>query len=117
MAGDSNTVLRHLDFSGRSKSQAYTAKSTGGGGFKTFPRRRAEHAAKLSKELETVELESERLKLSKELAELKADAGINLELRGEPGYPLKIESLDSPRFGITLKNVRTESATSEVYRV
>ena len=112
MARDRDTILRHLDFSGRSKSEPYTAKGSGGGGFKTFPRRRAEHAAKLSKELEKVELESERLKISKELAELKADAGINLELRGEPGYPLKIESLDSPRFGITLKNVRTESATN-----
>ncbi len=48
------------------------------------------------------------MRLSQELASYEEDAGINLEIRGVPNHPLKLEPLDSPRSGITLKNVRQE---------
>ena len=109
MPGEQPAVLHHLDYSGRAKAQPYTAKGGGGGTFKLFPRQRAAHAGKLRGELQQVELEAERVRLSQELANYEDDAGISLEIRGAPNHPLKLEPLDSPRFGITLENVREES--------
>ncbi|MEQ1853647.1 MAG: S8 family peptidase, partial [Chthoniobacteraceae bacterium] len=109
MPGEQPTVLRHLDYSGRAKPQPYIAKGGGGGAFKLFPRQRAAHAGKLRGELQQVQLEAERLRLSQELANYEEDAGVTLEIRGVPNHPLKLEPLDSPRLGITLENVRQES--------
>ncbi len=109
MPGEQPTLLRHLDYSGRAKPQPYIAKGGGGGTFKLFPRQRAVHAAKLRAELQTAQVEAERLRLSRELANYDEDAGIKLEIRGAPNHPLKLEPLDAPRFGITLENDRVES--------
>ena len=112
MPGDAPIALRHLDYSGRAKQQPYTAKGSGGGDFKLFPRKRAAHAAKLRGDLQVVQVESERLRLSQELASYEADAGVNLEIRGVPGYPLSVEPFDAdPKSGVFLKNVRSEEAT------
>lgn len=109
MPGEQPAVLRHLDYSGRAKPQPYRAKGGGAGAFKLFPRQRATHAGKLRGELQQAQVESERLRLSRELANYEEDAGINLEIRGVPNHPLKLEPLDSPRSGITLASVREES--------
>src|SRR4051794_7406813 len=103
MPGEQPMVLRHLDYSGRAKPQPYVAKGGGGSSFDLFPRQRAAHAAKLRNDLQQAQLEAERLRLSQELASYEEDAGINLEIRGVPNHPLKLEPLDSPRSGITLK--------------
>lgn len=108
MANASPVVLRHLNFSGRAGRRLYTAKGGGGGEFDLVPRNRAGHAQKLRQELQAVEAEVDRIRLTKELAPYEDDAGINLEVRGAPNKPLKLESLDAPRFGVVLKNVRVE---------
>ena len=112
MPGEAPVTLRHLDYSGRAKPQPYKAKGSGGGDFKVVPRQRAAHAAKLKGELQRAQLESERLRLSQELAPYEEDAGINLEIRGMPGFPLSVEPFDAaPKSGIVLKNVRLEKVT------
>jgi hypothetical protein len=109
MPADLPAVLRHLDYSGRAKPKPYTAKGGGGGKFKRFQRQdRQAHAGKLRGDLEHVQLESERLRISQELASYEEDAGITLIIRSTPGYPLKAESLDLPRFGFSLLSVRHE---------
>jgi hypothetical protein len=108
MPGKQPTVLRHLDYSSRAKRHHYTAKGSGRGKFKLFPRQRAAHAGKLRHELEQAQLEADRLRLSEELAKYEEDAGINLQIRSAPNHSLKLEALDSPHSGITLKNVREE---------
>jgi Subtilase family len=99
-------ILRHIDYSGRARATKYTAKGARSGAFKIFPRRRADHARKLQQELRLALREAERLRVSRELAEYTDDAGVTLEIRGEPNFPLNLEALDAPRFGVTLQNVR-----------
>jgi Subtilase family len=110
MPEDPSAVLRHLDYSGRAKSKPFIAKGSGGPKFKRFERQdRQAHASGLRGELAQAQLESDRLKISQELASYEEDAGITLTIRSAPGYPLKTESLDSPRFGISLLSVRQET--------
>lgn len=111
MPGEAPVTLRHLDYSGRAKSHAYTAKGSGGGRFKLVPRQRAGHAAQLLGELQTVQQQIERLRLSQELSAYEEDAGISLEIRGVPGYPMKLEPLDMPSRGVVLENSRVENVT------
>src|SRR6266481_1893163 len=106
------SALRHLNYSGRARREQYTAKGGGGGKFAVFPRRLADHARKLQGELQVAQHELERIRISQELAEYTEDAGINLEIRGEPDYPLNLEALDAPKFGISLKNVRSIEVTN-----
>ncbi|MDB5733170.1 MAG: hypothetical protein JWQ03_3065, partial [Variovorax sp.] len=54
------------------------------------------------------QVESDRLSISQELAGYEEDAGITLFIRSVPGYPLKLESLDSPRYGVSLLSARQE---------
>ena len=113
MPGEAPVALRHLDYSGRATRKDYKARRPGGGGdFALVPRQRAAHAAKLRGELAVAQLESEKLKLLQELVPYEDDAGINLEIRGKPGFPLSVEPFDAaPKSGIALKNVRHEKVT------
>ena len=113
MPGEAPITLRHLDFSGRAKQQPYTAKGSGGAGaFSIVVRERAAHAARLSGELQAAQLESERLRLSQDLALYQEEAGVHLEIRGRPGYPLSVEPFDAaPNRGVVLENVRAEEVT------
>ena len=108
MPADDPTALRHLDYSGRAKEKSYTAKpARGGGDFSLVPRQRAAHSAKLRGDLAKAQLESERLRISQELAPYGDDVGINLEIRGKPGFPLSLEPFDAAqKSGVALKNVR-----------
>lgn len=108
MANQAPVSLRHLDFSGRANRRHYTAKGGGGGRFELVPRNRAAHAQKLRQELQVVQTEAARVRLTGELAAYEDAAGIDIEIRGVPGRPLKLESLDSPKLGIVLKNTRLE---------
>ena len=113
MPGEAPAALRHLDYSGRAKREDYKARRPGGGAdFALVPRQRAAHAAKLRGELQVAQLESDRLRVSQELALYEEDVGINLEIRGKPGFPLSVEPFDAaPKSGIALKNVRFEKVT------
>jgi len=92
-------ILRHIDYSGRAHARKYTAKGARSGAFKVFPRRRSEHAQKLQRELRRVQQEADRLRATQELAEYTDDAGVTLEIRGEPNYPLNTKALDAPGLG------------------
>jgi len=112
MPSEKPAALPHLDYSGRATSQDYTAKPGNGKRFNRFQRLdRLAHATKLSGDLRQADLESERLKVSLELAGYEAEAGITLAIRSTPGHPLKFESLDSPSLGWTLESVRHDEAT------
>lgn len=110
MPEEARTNFRHIDYSRRAKPRPYTAKGGGAKDFKLVPRQRAAHAEKLRGDLRAIEGEAARLYALQEFATYEEDAGINLEIRGRPGYPLAVEPFDAaPKFGIALKNVREET--------
>lgn len=106
MPGETPTPLRHIDYSGRATHQNYTAKGGNERKFDLVPRQRAAHANKLRGELMAAQQEEKRRRLTEELAGYEEDLGIDLEIRGAPDHELKLESLDAPKFGVVLKNVR-----------
>lgn len=115
MPGEASAALRHLDYSGRAKREDFKPKRGRGPDFELVPRQRAAHAAKLRGELQVAQLESDRLRVSQELALYEEDVGINLEIRGKPGFPLSVAPFDAaPNSGIALKNVRFEKVTHTV---
>ena len=75
--------------------------------FSVYPQQRDAHAKKLQQELQVVGQEAERLRLSAELAPYIEDIGVNIVVRSEPGFELKVDVLDAPKCGVMLKNVRT----------
>src|SRR4051812_28014052 len=99
-------ILRHIDYSGRARPGQYTARGGGGAKFKVFQRARVEHARNLREEIQQIVTVAERLKASRELSEFTDDVGVSLEIKSEPGFPLKLEALDAPHYGVTLENVR-----------
>ena len=111
MPADNPTARRHLDYSGRAKPKSYTAKGSGGAKFKRFERQdRQAHAGKLRGDLMQAQVESARLIISQELAAYEADAGVTLVIRSAPDHELKIASLDSPKFGVSLLSVVEDEA-------
>lgn len=112
MPGEAPVGLRHLDYSGRAKPEKFKAKRGRASDFALVPRQRAAHAAKLRGELRAAQAESDRLKVLPELASYDDEVGINLEIRGKPGFPLSVEPFDAaPKSGVALKNVRYEKVT------
>lgn len=107
-------TMRHLDYSGRAKAEPFKARQSGGGAdFRLYPRQRAGHAAKLRGDLQVVQTEVERLQLSQELAPYEDDMGVNLEIRGVPGFPLNCDPFDAdPKSGIALKAAREVKSTA-----
>ena len=99
--------LKHLDYSNRARSRGYKAKGTGrGGGPPIYRRRRDRHAAALRGQLELIQAEDQRRRISDELANYTSDVGTIIEIVGEPDYPLQYESLESTT-GVVLLNTRT----------
>lgn len=113
MPGDRSISPRHLDYSGRAKPQPFTAKgAVVRVDFKLVQRQRATHAAKLRGDLQSVQIESEKIWLSQDLSPYQEDLGINLEIRGVPGYPLSVEPfLGDPNSGVVLNSIRHEETT------
>src|SRR5690242_9330534 len=111
MAQATPHALRHLDFSSRAQARHYIARGGGGGKFSVYPRQRASHAQSLKRQLLAVQDEEQRQRLTQQLAEFEEDLGIDIEVKGAPGAELKLETLDAPRYGIVLKNVRTIQTT------
>ncbi len=88
----------------------------GGGNSDTLPvRERQSHAQHLLGQLSQARSESETQKETLVARGLPTKAGVHLELASEPGFGLKLESLEDRRSGIQLVTVR-ESGEGESFQ-
>lgn len=100
--------LPHLIVKERVRSESYTHPGGGGGGPPPLPsRNRSVQASKLLSALNQIEQHGETLKAQRAAAGAAGEFNLVIEFEGEPGSPLKAESLDSPSNGVQLLNVRT----------
>jgi hypothetical protein len=102
--------LSHLRLRETASSVAYSYAGGGGGGaFKLPPRDRIPHAQKLREDFDSAVAEF----VEKKQEPLGSAArGLTLVLRSDPGFPLRLESLDRPGSNIELLSVgEDEGAT------
>ena len=100
--------FRHLFPSDTATAEHYTyAKPVGGGEFKTPPRDdRPTHGGRLIEEVETA-AEQAQDAASQKLPEQKPK-GIVLDFASDPGFKLKLESLEMRRSGVELCSSRVD---------
>ncbi|NNM85710.1 MAG: S8 family peptidase [Phycisphaerales bacterium] len=100
--------LSHLRLENTAESLAYTY--AGGGGNRDFrlpPRDRAPHAQKLIGEINTARSEIDTLRAAHP-PEYEEIDGYSLTLRSDPGFDLRLESVERLREGVELLSVRKE---------
>lgn len=98
--------LRHLNYSKKGRTRSYKAKGGGGGGRPAvYLRQRSAHAAALRSQLELVQAEDQRRRISAELSNYSSDVGTIIEIVGEADHPLQYERLESTT-GVVLLNSR-----------
>src|SRR5205823_4673797 len=104
-AVDVPTKQSHLRVDGYADESDYTSPQEGSDKFKMPARDRQEHGARLTQQLSDLE-EDARLRASDQAAR-----GTVLTLRGDPGYEIRLKSLDSIRSGIELLSVKAEGGS------
>lgn len=105
------TDLPHLRVEGAPQPIEYTSTQVGRGEFRLPPRDRTLHAQKLKADLERVEAQVEVLR------QRQSQDGVVLTFRSDPGYDLKLESLELQRHGIELLSVASDDQGSMAAKV
>ena len=100
--------LRHLLATNTATTEPYTYPRKGGSGeFKTPPRDdRVQHSANLVNQIQSAEQEAKD-EAAKKPEEAKPK-GTTLEFTSDPGFKLRLRSLESQRSGIELCNSRVD---------
>ena len=102
--------LHHLFVTNTAEPAPYTyPKSVRGPKVNTPARERAEHAAALNKQLESVRAEEEELRALRSAAGVSADRGMYLRFESEPKFELAFPSLDRARDGLELVAVQEQA--------
>jgi hypothetical protein len=102
MADKYPAKLTHLLLTGTAVTELYMSPKTGGPAFKFPPQNRQAHGTSLKTQLE--QMKTEEISLNQQRAALGIDTGMGITLlfESEPGFIMKLESLESTRSGIEL---------------
>jgi hypothetical protein len=100
--------LPHLIVRGTAASEKYIPPDLGGKKASFPPRNRQLHGKKLLKQLQRVAEEAEALGQERTALGIDAPDGICIQFESEPGFDLKLDSLERIRSGIELLSVRQE---------
>ncbi len=103
--------LSHLRLENTASRLPYTSTGGGRGEFALPQRNRSTHAGQLIGQIEQVRTQVEAARQQRPPANNEID-GLPLTLRSEPGFDLKLESLDRQRDGMELLSVRRDDNTS-----
>ncbi len=104
---ESNFIYRHILLPNTATVEQYTSPKGGPRGpFKIPPRNRISHSAHLLRQLEEACQESIRLSQEGKAFGVTAEDGIYLSFESDPGFELKLDSLESAQSGIELLSVR-----------
>lgn len=114
------TDLPHLRVEGTPQPVQYTSTQGGGGEFRLPPRDWTLHARKLKEDLEQAKAQAEvlRQQQSQDPRVLQRQTeGIVLTFLSDPGYDLRLESLEFRRHGIELLSVASDDHGAMVAKV
>ena len=107
MPGENDRNLPHVFVSGRVEGIGFTNPNVGGQRGPTFPPRdRAQHAAKLLRQLDTLRQADAAERQTRTARGLPTDYGIAVEFASGPGFKLKTDRLERRGQGIELLNIR-----------
>ncbi len=98
----------HITVPWKAEAKDYTSVEGGGGEFRIPARNRKKHGDFLRRRLEQIKAEAEKRELP--VAGLATELGLTLEFESQPGYPLKIGSLDRRTSGIEILATKTQKA-------
>jgi len=101
--------FRHILIPVPGRSESFTTPRKGGQRLALPDRVRQTHARKLQRELEEIRRGAEEMRGERQAAGRATDFGLILEFISDPGFALKVESLDRRQSKIQLLNVRPES--------
>jgi hypothetical protein len=108
MAEPEHPHLPHLTIRGSAASEKYVPPATGGREFQFPQRNRQAHGKKLLRQLQELAKEAEALGQERTALGIDAQEGICIEFESEPGFDLKLDSLERIRSGIELLAVRQD---------
>lgn len=97
----------HLISPRAAQSSPYTNPQGGGGEFRLAAQNRAQHAARLKRQLEDAQAALEERVEDQKAQGIDAGTGITIQFESEANVEMKFESLDVARSGIELLNITT----------
>ena len=107
MADEKTEHLPHIDIKDTAKSEGYTRPPGGDGPNFNLPSRNLQdHAKNLLNQLTDIQEKESRLISKQKALGLDAGNGIYVSFESEPGFELKLESLDIQRSGIELCSIK-----------
>lgn len=99
--------LPHILLRGTTEPEPYTNPSRGGGGkFLLKSRDRKLHGEWLREQLSLIQEQAASLVEQRSAIGVRSDIGLSIQFESDPGYPLKVESLEDQRSGIEVMNVQ-----------
>lgn len=99
-------AFRHLFPPNTARTERYTYPGGGGGDFKLPPRDRSQHGARLTQEIQAAAMQA--VQAAAEKASEHEPEGLVLDFSSDPGFKLKLESLEMRRSGVELCSARIE---------
>ena len=111
----------HILLTDTAKSERYTYPSKGGGEFRLKIRDRKDHGERLKEQLNLIQQQAQGLVEQRSTIGVRSDFGLYLQFESDPGFPLKLESLEDQRSGIELLVAKEQEgedkkvATATVY--
>jgi hypothetical protein len=97
--------LRHILVTRTASTEKYVPPASGGRQVSFPPRSRRTHGKQLLKQLERVAREAAALGIERKAFARDAEGGIYVTFESEPGFEIKLESLEVLRSGIELLTV------------
>ena len=106
MADKEPAKLRHILLKDSAVPELYTSPKTGGPDFKIPSRDRQTHGTFLKTQLERMREEEILLKQQRTALGIDAGKGICIQFESDPGFTMKLESLESLRSGVELLSAK-----------
>lgn len=111
MPSEENPRRRHILLSNRGTSSDFVPLGWSNTKYRLASQDREEHGERIKQQLEKVQAQQGSLHDQRELQGIHGEYGTYIEVDGENGYDLNIDSLEDLRFGIEVVNVREEEGT------
>ena len=114
MPANVTKYLPHILLRDTAKPEPYTNPTQGGGSkFLLKSRDRKLHGERLREQLRLIQEQAASLVDQHSAIGVRSDIGLTIQFESDPGYPLKVESLEYRRSGIEVMNVQELGETEK----